>query len=107
MIEKEMTTNEELVLMNRCGRENPFRTPEGYFEALPQQVMDRIRQRRKRNHAWKWAVAAIMTSCVFAAGFKLAQQSDVAAEEARYMEDELNYSMINNMDIVYYLTEAE
>ena len=52
MIEKEMTTNEELVLTNRCGRENPFRTPEGYFEALPQQVMDRIRQRRKRNLTW-------------------------------------------------------
>lgn len=102
-----MTTKEELVLMNRCGRENPFRTPEGYFDALPQQVMGRIRQRRRRSLAWKWAVAAVMTGCIFTAGFRLMQRDTLATEEARFMEDELNYSMINNMDIVYYLTEAE
>ena len=105
----EMTTNEEKELLSRCGQENPFRTPDGYFDVLPQQVMDRIKQRRRRHIAWRWAVAAIMTGCIFTAGFTLMKPAGetLTAEETGYMEEELNYSMLNNIDIMYYLTEAE
>ena len=95
--------------MERCGKENPFGTPQGYFEALPQQVMSRIHRRRQQRRVWRWAIAAVMTGCVFTAGlmFQNRQTADTLTAEDQYIEDMLDYSMMNNMDIAYYLTEAE
>ncbi|MCR4921041.1 MAG: hypothetical protein K5945_04945 [Bacteroidaceae bacterium] len=101
--------NEERNLMERCGKENPFGTPQGYFEALPRQIMNRIHRRQQRRRMIKWAVAAVMTGCLFTAGltWQLRQTSDALTAEDQYIEDMLDYTMLNNMDINYYLTEAE
>ena len=101
--------NEEKILMERCGKENPFCTPEGYFDALPQLVMSRIRHRQQRRRIWKWAIAAMMTGCIFTVGLMFQNRStgDTLTAEDQYIEDMLDYSMMNNMDIAYYLTEAE
>ena len=34
--------NEEQYLINKAGKENPFRVPEGYFDSLASQVMSRV-----------------------------------------------------------------
>lgn len=95
--------------MERCGKKNPFSTPEGYFEALPLQVMDRIRQRRRNRTIWKWAAAAAVAGVISTAGMmSLRNQSDaLMADDMIYTEDALDYSMINNLDIVYYISEAK
>ena len=36
--------NEEDFLNSKMGKRNPFTVPEGYFEQLTQQVMDKIPQ---------------------------------------------------------------
>ena len=110
-----MTTNEEKVLLERCGRENPFRVPEGYFDTLPEKVMNRLPRRRRRSTLWlNWSVAAVLIGCVGLATFKIydspASQSALVSQDAddeEYIEEALNYSMINNLEIATYLTEAE
>ena len=104
-----MITNEEKVLFDRVGQENPFRVPEGYFEALPQQVMDRITQRRRRRRIWEWAAAAVMAGCICTAGLMLTRHTEnqMASDDINYMQDELDYSMVNNLEIQQYLTVAE
>ena len=104
-----MTMNEEKILMERCGKANPFSMPQGYFEALPQQVMSRIHQRQQRRRMWRWAIAAVMTGCIFTVGMMFQNRStaDTLTADDQYIEEMLDYSMMNNVDIAYYLTEAE
>lgn len=110
-----MTTNEEKVLLERFGRENPFRVPEGYFDTLPEKVMLRLPRKRRKSNLWlKWSVAAILVGCVGLATFRMydspAGPSALVGQDAtdeEYIEDALNYSMINNLEIATYLTEAD
>ena len=44
-------TNEEEYLNSRMGKHNPFTVPDGYFERLTQQVMDKIPQTTIVGHA--------------------------------------------------------
>ena len=53
-----------------------------------------------------------MTGCVITAGFAMlghssreSKRTDVAY--AQYIDDALDYTMIDNSEIAYYLTEAE
>lgn len=108
-----MMMNEEQAILERCGRENPFRVPEGYFDKLPQEVMNRLPRKRKTVRMWqRWAVAAALTGFVAVGGFMLfysSMQPQLAeqSEQQEYMDEMLDYSMMNNMDIANYLTEAE
>ena len=101
----------EAKLLERFGTERPFAVPEGYFEALPGKVMSRIAQRKRRRLVWRWAAAAVLVGCVLTGGifFERSYQAQIAeAEEIQYIEDALDYSMIDNMSIAsYLLTEAE
>lgn len=105
-------TDEELTLKRLTHGANPYRTPEGYFDALPGQVMHRLKARQRRRLMTRWAVAAVMAGCVATAGFTLltrGTQDEQRIELARtqYIDDALDYSMIDNTEIAYYLTEAE
>ena len=100
----------EAKLHSRFGTERPFSVPEGYFEGLTGRVMSRIQQRRRRRLVWRWAAAAVLIGCVATGGilFEYKQQADLqTAENIQYIEDALDYSMIDNMSIASYLTEAE
>ncbi|MBP3711414.1 MAG: hypothetical protein IJ219_01905 [Bacteroidaceae bacterium] len=100
----------EAKLLERFGTENHFTVPEGYFDKLPGRVASRIAQRKRRRLAWKWAAAAILVGCVFTGGMLFERQEAAKtanAEEVQYIEDALNYSMIDNMSIASYLTEAD
>ena len=102
----------EAKLLSRFGTEKPFTVPEGYFEGLTERVMNRVAQRKRRRLVWRWVAAAVLVGCVVTGGlfFKVRQQAIdniQTAEDIQYIEDALDYSMIDNMSIASYLTEAE
>ena len=103
--------NEEKFLNERFGNENPFRVPEHYFDEFPQRVMKRIAHQNRRRKMIRWGIAAMMTGIVFSTAFVLnnfrQQDATLEADNTQYIEDALDYSMINNMEIATYLTEAE
>ena len=100
-------------LLSRFGTERPFTVPDGYFESLTDRVMSRIVQRKHHRLIWRWAAAAILVGCVATGGlfFENRQQvidnGQTTADNIQYIEDALDYSMIDNMSIASYLTEAE
>lgn len=100
----------EAKFLQRFGQETPFTVPEGYFDSLTDRVMGRIAQRKRRNLVWRWAAVAIFVGCVATGGmlFEYRYNMQTAeAEDIQYIEDALDYSMIDNMSIASYLTEAE
>lgn len=101
----------EAKLLARFGTERPFTVPEGYFDSLTDKVMSRIAERKRRRRlAWRWAAAAVLAGCVAAGGllFETRYKAQLAdAEDIQYIEDALDYSMIDNISIASYLTEAE
>ena len=103
--------NEEKLIMERFGNENPFRVPDNYFNEFPQRIMKRIESRRRRRKIIRWSIAAMLTGCVLSTTFLMdsfrQQNLPLEADNSQYIEDALDYSMINNMEIATYLTEAE
>ena len=103
--------NEEKLIMDRFGDENPFRVPDNYFNEFPQRIMKRIERQRRRRRIIRWSIAAMLTGCALSAMFLMnrngQQDLSIEAENSQYIEDALDYSMINNMEIATYLTEAE
>lgn len=100
----------ESKLLERFGTDNHFTVPEGYFDGLTGKVMSRVEQRKRRRMIWRWAAAAMLAGCVAAGGlfFENRYKAQLAdAEDIQYIEDALDYSMIDNMSIATYLTEAE
>ena len=105
------TTEElEAKLLERFGQETPFTVPDGYFDGLTDRVMSRVARKKHRRQVWRWAAAAVLVGCVAAGGmlFENRYKAQLAeAESIQYIEDALDYSMIDNMSIASYLTEAE
>ena len=101
----------EAKLLERFGADTHFTVPEGYFDSLTNRVMARIAERRRRRRlVWRWAAAALLAGCVAAGGllFENRYKTQMAdADNIQYIEDALDYSMIDNMSIESYLTEAE
>ena len=100
----------EAKLVERFGTESHFTVPEGYFNGLTDKVMSRVAQRKRRRLVWRWAAAAVLAGSVIMGGLLLERHNatqTAKAENIQYIEDALDYSMIANMSIAYYLTEAE
>lgn len=100
----------EAKFLERFGTDNHFTVPEGYFEGLTDRVMSRVPKRKRHHQVWRWAAAAILVGCVAAGGWMLESRHNTQmadAENIQYIEDALDYSMIDNMSIASYLTEAE
>ena len=100
----------EAKLLERFGTESHFTVPEGYFDGLAGKVMSRVAQRKRRRLVWRWAAAAMLAGSVITGGLLLERHNAIQtanAEDIQYIEDALDYSMINNMSIASYLTEAE
>ena len=49
--------NEEQYILNRCGKQNPFTVPEGYFDSLRTELMQRVEVKPKDISLWKRCVA--------------------------------------------------
>ncbi len=117
--------NEEEYLKSKVGNRNPFTVPEGYFEQLAQQVMDRIpavtqelkpapkKTVFKQLRPWLYAAACICVG-VFTAGVLFNSQNDNSKEleqmatleqeninyySDNYIDEEADYAMFDNQEI--------
>lgn len=114
-------------MTSSANAKNPFRVPEGYFDTLPQRVMERIKEegqagqpkrRRKSRFFIRLTAAAVLTGFFSLAGLMIYEQSHpltssqaptalASAQEMEFADELLDYAMLDNNDIEYYLTEAE
>ena len=80
-----MTQEEKIIRTHDSGR-CPFKVPEGYFEGFTERMMNRLADD----------------------GTQLAAQTETPALE--YSEEDINaildYELVDNQHIAYYLTEA-
>ena len=117
--------NEEEYLKSKVGNRNPFTVPEGYFEQLAQQVMDRIpavtqelkpapkKAIFRQLRPWLYAAACICVG-VFTAGVLFNSQNDNSKElqqmatleqeninyySDNYIDEEADYAMFDNQEI--------
>jgi hypothetical protein len=116
---------EEDYLNSKLGKKNPFTVPEGYFEQLTAQVMEKLPEKQvaktatiKRLRPWFYAAACICIG-VFIAGIafnnnndEVRKQMQMATAEQEYVEsyysdsyidEEADYAMVDNQDIYAYL----
>ena len=113
-----MMTDYEKKLHDIVGQTNPFRVPEGYFENFEARLAQRLPQKETRRSIrlrpwyWRYAAALVVLVGVGSALFwnQYRNPSFTLSEEAsqeEYYNDELDYIMVNNMEIAEYLTEAD
>lgn len=117
--------NEEDYLNSKMVKRNPFTVPEGYFEQLTSQVMQKLPEAKaekpaliKRLRPWLYAAACVCVGVFIAAvafnnnNEEVRKQMRIATAEQKsvesyysdsYYEDEANYAMVDNQDIYAYL----
>ncbi len=127
---------EEEAIRKICGGENPFKVPEGYFQNFTRNLMDKIPTeqpvkvvsiRKRPVHRLRtiwYAVAsftavAILGSALYLSltpsadtfsmnGAIMEETSNFASlfYDEEQIEEALDYALVNNEDIIYYLSEA-
>lgn len=116
-------TIRELMAHTSSNGHNPFKVPNGYFDTLTNRVMQRINaegahtaQKSNTRLFFRLAAAAMLAGAFFMAGLAIYERSTpltsnaddiIFAQELEYTDELLDYAMLDNSDIEYYLTEAE
>ena len=116
-------TIRELMAHTSSNGHNPFKVPNGYFDTLPNRVMQRINaegahtaQKSNTRLFFRLAAAAMLAGAFFMAGLTISERSTpltsnaddiIFAQELEYTDELLDYAMLDNSDIEYYLTAAE
>ena len=118
--------NEEQYLIDKVGKENPFRVPEGYFDTLASQVMSRIDAEgnepqdvpmieKKAKTVWlrpvlyaAASICALFISVTAYQHFTTEPVDNTTEQVAVYSDDSFDeaadYVMIDNQDIYACLT---
>lgn len=113
---------EERQLLEQIGNENPFRTPEGYFDTFTAELMQKLPERDyatgsvtpspHRRH--RWLAPAIAVAAVAAAFFIIPtlhtpQLAAVDNGDAYYddMADYMSTSLYDEYTLFCYLTEDD
>ena len=104
--------NEELYIKSRIGNKNPFCVPDGYFDSLTAEVMQKLPEQPKKKglvvrlRPWMYAaactVAVLFTATIYFFAPENVNQPQVAAVESAtdtYVEDMADYVMADNIDI--------
>ena len=101
--------NDEQYLRNRMGDRNPFRVPDGYFDSLAAEVMQKLPERQHvsrftRLRPWLYAavflfVAVLTATVYFVAPESNREQIAVTTTQDSYFEDAADYVMADNNDI--------
>lgn len=120
----EAMTNEEMYIREKMGTRNPFTVPDGYFEQLSQQIVDRLPAESKPAivrylRPLLYAVAACAVLAIAVGTFYrnaatadtdqlvAHQQETVTTYSDSYMEDMADYAMLDNEDIYASLLLAD
>ena len=118
---------EETDLLKRCGTENPFTVPEGYFERFTEQLMEKLPEREAqpapkltlwtRVKPWVYMAAmfcGLMLSVRMFVGEKQSQSPAATSETTdftevpdEYIDPIVNQTMMDNYTLYQYLTDAD
>lgn len=117
-------TNEEKYLKSRMGQKNSFRVPEGYFENLTAQVMERLPEKaggkvvvmtpsvwdrlRPVLYVAACLLIAVMSFAVYLDQMNEETEQPIVAEtpvsSEQYFDEATEYAMMDNYDIYACLT---
>lgn len=114
--------NEEIDIMKRFGNQNHFSVPEGYFDRLTEQVMERLPERElhlvKKAPLWRrYRVAFVAAACTLFAFFgvgiyrqlsfadkpastRLSADNSYVSSESYTFDEMADYAMIDS-DVIY------
>lgn len=98
--------NEEKFIIERCGKSNAFRTPEGYFDQLQKELIKRTTQKRikilpLRKHTLTYV--GIAASLLLLLGLTVYTEFDKADNKNRNMaEAGISENFLNEQDDVDY-----
>lgn len=116
---------EETDLLKRCGTENPFTVPEGYFERFTEQLMEQLPEREAqpapkltlwtRVKPWVYMAAMFCGLMLSVRMFVGEKQSPAAASETtdftevpdEYIDPIVNQTMMDDYTLYQYLTDAD
>lgn len=114
-------------IIRKCGTENPFTVPEGYFEQFTERLMEQLPDLPAAEEAetpvitlWQrvkpwFYLAAMFAGVIFSAKLFLQTaegQADTVAQTEEQLTDEeidtmMEYAMVDDYTLYRYLTEAE
>lgn len=109
------------------GKENPFRVPDGYFEAFNRRLGGKLEKPRKQHPTRKWWSVAAAVAVAMVMGLTLllnfsdssqpgstagkmvavATGTDEAQYSDEYVLELMDYAMMSNAEIEDYLTQDE
>ena len=116
----------EEFLVERLGRKQPFKVPNGYFEDFAAQMMDKLPEKeaqivRMKPHGWKkYRPFAYAAACVCAAIFcvgtylhsnsseeQLSQNVATVQPTSTYsaIDEVADYTMMDNVDFYAYVSD--
>lgn len=116
---------EETDLLKRCGTENPFTVPEGYFESFTEQLMEKLPEREAqpaprltlwtRVKPWVYMAAMFCGLMLSVRMFVGEKQSPAATPETtdftevpdEYIDPIVNQTMMDDYTLYQYLTDAD
>jgi hypothetical protein len=110
---------EEQKIKQMTHREAGFKVPEGYFENFTQRMMERIPEEQTvytplwsrwiHSTAVRIAAAAMFVGVIgtvcLTVGSRSTARETAQEEQGEYIDDALDYAMINNNEIYMYLSE--
>lgn len=99
------------------NRKEPFKVPEGYFESLSSRVMDNLPEQKtviipqKQGFRYLFYAAAIFIGFIVCSGLLYTYSDseevrDMAIQDSIYMDEMMNYTMMDYFTIHQYLTDA-
>ena len=119
-------TDEERIIQENMGKQNPFRVPDGYFDRFAEQLMEQLPERQveapKRTVLLKiWRPVLLAAACTCVAIFSVTlylnhskQQTTTEPAVATvitttadedFMDEAADYAMLDNADIYACLSE--
>ncbi len=128
---KQPNMKEEDFIRQHCGKTNPFKVPEGYFENFTANLMEQLPQKQNKpatNAYSRWFNRQRITWYAIAAGFcglafigtrffltphetssnhiQVTYTATNGVNEDTYLNDVLDYAMVSNQEIALYLTDV-
>lgn len=117
---------EEDKILNRVGRENPFRVPDGYFENLTSEVMNRLPEKEgfaavqqeptmwQKVRPWLYMAAMFVGAALIIRVASSNRTSSVGRMAAEDTETEMEYinmavenSMLDDYSLYVYLADSD